>query len=160
KVRAVSPHPSEQWLAWANDETGAVVVQTFSGNRLTEIQPPQWRKDASRFTKQGFDDCFFDEGGKSLWVVGPITDDETELQLIDTSDWSTVQKTAVEDQFGASSCSLHGTGRSGLVSLWMAAGQDGQHVFWLKRRGSSFTSEQEEQLVNTIPPVFSPDGSE
>ncbi len=147
-------------MAWADGETGAVVVQTFSGNRLTEIQPPQWRKDASRLTKQGVDDCFFDEGGKFLWVVGPICDEEVEVQLIDVQNWNIVQQMPVEDRFAASDCSLHSTGKPSLVCLWLAAGQDGQQVLWLKRKGSRFTSEQEEQLVNTTPSVFSPDGLE
>ena len=109
--------PSEQWMAWADGETGAVVVQAFSDNRLTEIKPPQWRKDASRLTKQGFDDCFFDEGGKFLWAVGPISDEEVEVQLIDVQNWNIVQQMPVEDRFGASDCSLHGTCNPSLVSL-------------------------------------------
>ena len=160
KLRAVSPHPSEQLLAWANGQTGSLVVQDLTGDRVADFRPPQWRKDASKWAKQGFDDCLFDEGGKSLWIVGPISDEEIELQLIDASDWSIVQKTAVEDRFGASSCSLYGTGRSGLVSLWIAPGQDGQQVYWLKRSGISFSCEREDHLANTAPPVFSPDASE
>jgi len=159
KLRALSPHPSLEALAWANGESGSLVVQNLAGDRVAEIPPPQWRKDSSQGTKHGFDDCYFDEGGKFLWAVGPISDDEIELQLIDTNDWSTVQKVVVEDQFGSSSCSLHSTSKAGLVALWIAAGQDGQQVYWLKRRGGKFSCEPEDKLANTTPPVFSPDGS-
>lgn len=110
--------------------------------------------------KQGFDNCCFDDGGKFLWVVGPTSDEAIELHLIDISDWTTVQKATVEDPFGASSCSLHSTGKPGLVSLWIAAGQDGQQVHWIRRRGGKFSCELENQLANTTPPVFSTDGSE
>jgi hypothetical protein len=159
KLRAVAPHPTEQLLAWANGESGLLVVQPLAGDRVAEIPPPQWRKEASQGRKQSFDDCFFDEDGKFLWVVGPISHDEIELQLIDASDWSILQKVGVEDQFGSSSCSLHSTSRSGLIALWIAAGQDGQQVYWLKRQGRTISCEPEDKLANTTPPVFSPDGS-
>jgi hypothetical protein len=160
KLRAVSPHPTEPLLAWTNGESGSLIVQNFAGDRVAEIRPPQWHNDASERTKQGIDDCFFDDSGKFLWIVGPTSDEGIELQLIDANDWTTVQKAAVEDPFGASSCSLHSTGKPGLVSLWIAAGQDGQQVHWLKRRGSKLSCELEDQLANTAPPVFSSDGSE
>jgi len=159
-LRAISPHPSEQLLAWANGESGSLIVQDLAGHRVAELLAPQWRKDASEWIKQGFDDCLFDEGGKFLWIVGPISDDEIELQLINANDWTTAQKVAVTDQFGTSSCSLHSTSKPDLVSLWIAAGQDGQQVHWLKRRNSNFSCEPEDQLANTTPPVFSLDGSE
>ncbi len=159
KLQAISPHPRELFLAWANGDSGSLVVQHLTGDPVTEVLPPQRRKDASKWTKQGFDDCCFDERGKFLWAVGPINDHEIELQLVDTRDWSTVQKAVIEDQFGSSSCSLHCTGNPAVVALWIAAGQDGQQVVWVKRRGYKFFCEPVEQLVNTTPPVFSPDGS-
>ena len=82
------------------------------------------------------------------------------MSLVETKEWLVVQRVVVEDQFGASSCSFHFTGRPGLVSLWIAAGQDGQQVYWLNQNSVGFSLEKVDQLANCIPPVFSQDGSE
>src|SRR4051794_2375117 len=100
--------------------------------------------------------------GMFRWSISPrtlLSDDAFELSLVETKGWSVVQRVAVKDQFGASSCSFHSTGRPGLVSLWIAAGQDGQEVYWLKRTGVGFSLKKVDDLTNCIPPVFSPDGS-
>src|SRR5262249_37362182 len=55
---------------------------------------------------------------------------------------------------------FHSTGKSGLISLWVAAGQDGQEVYLLKREGSGFTFNRVRELTNCIPPTFSQDGTE
>lgn len=46
------------------------------------------------------------------------------------------------------------------VALWLAAGQDGQCVYWLKRTGSELQAKQDDDLQDTIPPAFSPSGRE
>src|SRR2546430_16948180 len=44
KVRAVSPHPSDQRLAWVDGKTGLLAVQDYHGARLLEITPLQVRE--------------------------------------------------------------------------------------------------------------------
>jgi len=160
KLRAISPHPTEPLFACVDGKSGLLIVQSLAGKKIAEVEPPCIATDASQSIKQGFDDCYFDEGGDFLWLVAPISDDECELSLVETKGWSVVQSAAVEDEFGASSCSFHYTGRPGLVSLWIAAGQDGQQVYWLKRKAVGFSLKKADKLSNCIPPVFSPDSSE
>jgi WD40 repeat protein len=157
--RAVAPHPTEQLLAWVNGDGGSLVVQNFAGDRIAEFSGPLLRQDASEWLKQGFIDCYFDDSGDFLWAAGPVSDDEIELQLIDVSTFSQAQKSIIADPFGTSSCLLRDAGDTALVTLWIAAGQDGQQVIWVRRHGDKFTHKLAEELVNTTPPVFSPDGS-
>ena len=118
-------------------------------------------REGSRLATPGFEDCRFDERGEYLWAVGSRNDREIEVQLIDTSDWSVAMNAVLEDRFlRASSATLSGTSRTGLISLWIAAGQDGQEVYWLKHNDRTFNCEHVKPLTNTTPPTFSVDGSE
>jgi hypothetical protein len=104
--------------------------------------------------------AYFDEGGNGLWLAAPIGDDKCQLSFVETKGWSVVQSAVVEDHFGQSSFSFHSTRKPGLLSLWVAAGQDGQEVYLLGREGSGFSSIRVEELTNCIPPAFSQDGTE
>jgi hypothetical protein len=84
---------------------------------------------------------------------------ECEIQLIEAETGSLVQKTVIADPFGDSDCSFHSTERPDLICLWLAAGQDGQQVYWLKQGHKGFSSTLEPALANTTPPAFSPTGS-
>ena len=158
-LKGISLHPSKPLLAWVNGESGLLKIQKLDGPVLAEVAPHGRSPGTPKRHAQCFHDCCFDESGDFLWAVGPISDDEIELHLVDTSDWSTVQTATTDDRFGESRCSLHGTSNSSLIALWIAAGQDGQRIIWARRRGSKFSCEPADQLVNTTPPVFSPDGS-
>jgi hypothetical protein len=158
KIKGISPHPSGQWLAAVGGESGALQLQDLSGQRILEVAPPEVDGTAPKWIKPGFDDCFFDEGGEYLWVAAPRSGGECEIQLIETGAWTLVAKTVATDPFGGSSCSFQHTGSPGLVSLWLAAGQDGQQVYWLKHNHDGISCTFELHLTNTIPPVFSPTG--
>jgi hypothetical protein len=82
------------------------------------------------------------------------------LWLVETKGWSVTRSAVVEDRFGQSSFLFHSTGKPGLISLWVAAGQDGQEVYLLKQESSGFSSSRVEELTNCIPPAFSKDGTE
>jgi WD40 repeat protein len=159
-LRAISPHPSEPLFALVDGVTGSLVIQTIDSKKIAQVEPPRIKEGASKSITPGFANCHFDETGDFLWVLAPVNDDECELSLVETKGWSVVQCAAVEDQFGVSAFSFHCTGKPGLVSLWIAAGQDGQQVYWLKREGVGFSLKKVDELTNCIPPVFSPDGSE
>lgn len=158
-LKGISLHPSKPLVAWGDGESGLLKIQKLDGPILAEVALHGRSPSMPTRLAQGFHDCCFDERGDFLWAVVPISDDEIELHLVDASDWSTVQTVTVEDQFGQSFCSLHSIGNSSLVALWIAGGQDGQQIIWAKRRGSKFSCEPADQLVNTTPPVLSPDGS-
>jgi WD40 repeat protein len=158
KIRAVSPHPSGQCVALVDGVSGSLTVQNLNGSRLVEIAAPQIAGHAPPYVKQQFDDCHFDETGEFLWLAASHDAEQCEIQLVETAKWSLVQRTLVGDPFGGSNCSFHRTGKVGLTSLWLAAGQDGQQVYWLNRVDNSFSCTLEPHLTDTIPPVFSPDG--
>ena len=158
RIRAVSPHPANRCLAWVDGGSGVVTVQKLDGSRPLEIPAPQPQEGSPKWLKPGFEDCYFDDGGEFLWLAARRNAEECEIHLLEAGSWSPVDKATVNDPFGGSSCSFHPTGRPGLISLWLAAGQDGQQVYWLKRTRSGFSCTLERQLTNTIPPVFSPSG--
>jgi hypothetical protein len=160
KLEAICPHPTKPLVALVDGKSGYLFVQDLAGKTIAEIRPPQIAAGSSRAVKQGFANCYFDEAGDVLWVVAPLSTDEGELLLVETEGWSAVHSAVVEDPFGASFWSFYHTGRPGLVSLWIAAGQDGQQVYWLSRDSGSFSVEEVDELANCMPPVFSPDGSE
>jgi hypothetical protein len=160
KIRAVCPHPAGQHLAWVDGKAGSLAVQDCHGSRLLEIAPPQVRETTPVRIGRGFDDCFYSEDGRFLWTVAPLNSEDVVVQVHEAETGVTVDRATLKDLFGGSSCSFHHTGRPGLTSLWLAAGQDGQQVYWLKRTRSGFSCTLEEQLSNTIPPVFSPSGKQ
>lgn len=159
KSRAASLHRSKELLAWVDGSSGLLRIQTLDAQPIAEIAPPRLLPGASDWVKQGFEDCYFDDGGEFLWLAAPLGDKELEVQLLRVSNWSFVGKQKVEGRHDGSSKSFHETGRPGLVSLWLAAGQDGQDVYWLNGNDQGFSCELVPRLADTPPPTFSPDGS-
>jgi hypothetical protein len=102
----------------------------------------------------------FDDDGKFLWTVAPLNSRDMVVQMHEAETGTTIDKATFKDPFGGSSCSFHHTEQPDLTSLWLAAGQDGQQVYWLKRTHSGFSCTLEAKLRNTIPPVFSPNGEQ
>ncbi len=160
KVRAVSLHPSDQRLAWVDGKTGSLTVQDSHGSRLLEIAPPEVREMTPTWIERGFDDCFYSEDGQFLWTIAPLNSEDVVVQLHEAETGATIARAALKDPFGGSSCSFHPTRRPDLTSLWLAAGQDGQQVYWLKRTRGGFSCTLEAKLRNTIPPIFSPNGEQ
>jgi WD40 repeat protein len=160
ECRAVSLHPSDRRLAWVDGKTGSLSVHDFGGSRLVEIAPPLIQGPIPEWMQRGFDDCSFSEDGRYLWTVSPLNREDVLVQLHDAESGATVATDTLKDPFRGSYRTFQQTGRPGLMALWLAAGQDGQQVYWLKRTGSRFSCIPEHQLRNTIPPVFSPEGDE
>src|SRR5262249_14602304 len=154
KVKAISLHPSDPLLALVDGVSGLLLIQSIDGKKIAQVQPPPIKDDASRTLTSGFSDCYFDTGEDGLWLAAPLSNSECQLALVETDSWSVVHSAIVEDHFGQSSFSFHSTGKSGLISLWVAAGQDGQEVYLLKREGSGFTFNRVRELTNCIPPTF------
>jgi hypothetical protein len=161
KIRAVLLHPFDPLLAWVDDSEGVLVVQSFAGELVSTIVPPRTRLTTPLYIPQGFNDCFFDDSGKHLWLAAHRSDEEVELSLFDARvlhgvrNWTLMKKSVVSDPFGESSCSFHGTNLPRRIALWMAAGQNGQQVLWLNSQPDGFTSDREVELT-IIPPVSVP----
>lgn len=135
-------------------------MQDFDGSQRLKIALPQVQETRPAWVQRGFDDCFFSEDGRFLWTIAPFNSKDVVVQLHDAETGATIDSATVKDPFGGSSCSFHSTGKPGLVFLWLAAGQDGQQVYWLKRTRSGLSCTLEAQLTNTIPPIFSPSGDQ
>jgi hypothetical protein len=160
KILAVSPHPSDRRLAVIGGEgrLGSLFVHDPDAEPPVEIVPPRGSEDSPSWINSGIEDCHFDDSGAFLWLAAPLNTRQGEILLLETATWSLVARIVVEDPVGWSAWSFHDTGRPGLVTLWLAAGQDGQRVYWLQREGAGFSCTFERRLINTMPPIFSPDG--
>jgi hypothetical protein len=158
QIRALSPHPFDSGVAWVNGK-GTLMVQRSGDARQVEIAPPPTRPGTSTYIPDGFQDCFFDENGTQLWLVAHLGDEDVEVTLVDIQSWRATHKFVVPDPFQESSCSFHSTNVPGRISMWMAAGQNGQQVFWLNSVDDQVSCDQELKLENTTPPVFCSEGS-
>ena len=161
KIHDIYPHPSQRLLALIDDEEGKLSVVDFDGTRLFEQEPPPRNKTVSDWEQQGFDGCFFDQNGDYLWSVAPpLTRGTVEVQLRETNRWSLVGSVTVLDPFEESSCSFHATCKPDMTALWLAAGQNGQRVYWVTKHSDSVDAELEPFLEDTTAPVFAPVGNE
>lgn len=156
-IRAISPHARGQ-LALLDDRSDLLTVLSFDGDRQFALAPVRDGEGGPSRRGERFEECHFDEAGGFLWIAASRNDGDYEIQLLETASWSVISKASLKDPFGGSSCSFHHTGQPGLVALWLAAGQDGQQVYWLKRTRVGFSCTPEPRLENTTPPVFSPGG--
>ena len=160
KIRDICPHPTRHLLAVIDDAAGMLSVVGFDGSRQLEIGAPGPQKTVDEWLKPGFIGCFFDQAGNHLWTVARLAPETVEVQLRETERWSVVGSVTVEDPFEESDCSFYETNRADVSALWLAAGQNGQRVFWVRKLPDSLGVEPEPFLEDTTPPVFSPDGDE
>lgn len=116
-LRATSLHPTSPWLAMVDKGSGSLVVQTIDGGQLVDISPPEVPVAEPDWIEPGFEDCRFDESGEFLWLAATRSVEEHEVSLIETANWSVVDRIIVNDPFGGGSCSFHETGRTGLTAL-------------------------------------------
>lgn len=159
KIRGLGLHPTKQLIALTEGESGRLNVIDFDGSSMFREEGPGARQGSPRWLRAGFDDCFFDESGDYLWCAATRSRDEATVQLRESGRWSVVLSVEVQDPFGGSSCSFHRTGKPEVVALWLAAGQDGQQVYWLTRQAGEVRCDPEINLENTTPPAFSPSGT-
>jgi WD40 repeat protein len=155
KVRSVSLHPTGSLLAVAHDDNLTMI--DFSKAAAVVLKAPKLHEQTENI-ERGFDDCHFDQQG-NLWCVAPISPSHIELQYRKPSSWAVDAKTFLDDPFGYSSSSLFDTPDPDELALWIAAGQDGQRVYWISRNGE-IEVEAEEFLCDTTPPVFGPGGND
>jgi hypothetical protein len=160
KIRDICPHPTRPLLAVIDDAAGSLVVMDFEGRRVLEQQARQQRKNVDQWLRPGFNGCCFDQAGDCLWCVARLSPETVEVQLRETERWAVLGSVAIEDPFEESHCSFHATSRPDVAALWLAAGQNGQRVFWVTKDLDSVSFEAEPFLEDTTPPVFSPNGDE
>ena len=159
KINALSLHPSDPVLAIASGVLGTLGILSLDGSVLAELTPPSVDEAERNWVKSGFDGCLFTDDGDFLWCSAPISGGEIEIQLRETKEWSVVAKTAIDDPFEQSSTSFH-RANGDVAALWVAAGQDGQQIFWMAGGVGSCRDTVEPHLRDTAPPAFSPSGRE
>ncbi len=157
KLRAVSPHPSGGQFALIDAKNGSLVVLSLAGQKVFDLAAPRLEPGAPVWA-DGYSDCYFDATGKFLWLVAALSEEETEIQLMDWAAKAVVQRTTISQPFGDCYYVFSETAQPDLISLCLAAGQDGQQLYWLRRDRAEFSCMREPILDDRTPPVFSPGG--
>lgn len=160
EIRAFASHPFERILALIDEATGDLHIRDFDGSVIFEEKAPDKRGERQAWTTYGFSACFFDNRGVFLWCAVGISRDKIEIQRRETKSWRIVSRMVVDDPFGSSEPFFHSAGQSDTLVLWLAAGQDGQQIYWIVMRPDGFECKPVMDLRDVIPPAFSKDGSE
>jgi hypothetical protein len=159
-IRDIGIHPSQPLIAVIDEKAGKLYIVDFEGKRLFEQAAPRPRKKAEDWQRKGFEGCYFDQNENHFWSVARRSADKVEVELRETERWSVLSSILVEDPFEESSCSFHPTCKPDVIALWLAAGQNGQGVYWITKYPGWLAAELEPFLENTSPPVFAPEGNE
>jgi len=160
KIAAVCPHPLKPLLAAIEGVSRKLLLLRFDGSPVFQDDAPRLHQGSPAWMTGGYTDCQFDINGTCLLCAAHTSEGRVEVQLRETARWSVVNRAVVADPFGGSLASFHSTARPETWALWLAAGQDGQCVYWVTHDGGSLRASIEPFLKDTVPPVFSPSGDE
>lgn len=102
--------------------------------------------------------CLFSSSGSWLWSASHANSNTAVLEIRDPTTGSVIVRTEVPDPFGSSSLMLFRYPTEDRVALWVAAGQDGQCLYWGNYDGSKLTTQRFLDLTDTTPPSFDRSG--
>jgi len=102
--------------------------------------------------------CMFSSSGAWLWSASHDDSDTAVLEVRDRKTGDIIVRTEVPDPFGSSSLMLFRHPREDCVALWVAAGQDGQCLYWGNYDGSKLTAQRFPDLTDITPPSFDRSG--
>lgn len=122
------------------------------------ISAPQAVKDLHG-AEGSFESCYFSPDG-ALWCAERLDSDKIGLQIRDTATSQPIARAEFDDPFGDSQCRFYPHPIGNHVAIWVAAGQDGQCLFWAHREGPEIIVDRFKDLDETTPPSFSPDGKQ
>jgi len=141
-LSAVSIAPDGQTLA----------ATTAAGVELLDIAGSRLQAIAGRFV-----DAWFDARGV-LWLAHRTSDSRFVIELYDKMTTKGPScRVELEDPFGDSALMFHAGPAGGSVPLWVAAGQDGQAVYWLDHSGDELTADLLDDFETCLPPALSTD---
>jgi hypothetical protein len=103
---------------------------------------------------QTIESCRFSPSGRSLWCAVRVSGEMAALEIRETKNWQVVARVEVPDPFEDSGLMLFHYPNEDRVVLWVAAGQDGQCLYWGHYNGSKLTVEPFPDLTDTTPPGF------
>jgi hypothetical protein len=103
-----------------------------------------------------FESCLF--CGSLLWTATRTSMDTAMVDVRELNEGKVLARVEVADPFGESSLMLFRGPNEDTVALWIAAGQDGQCLYWMEHAGSTMTATRCPNLEETTPPAFDPGG--
>ncbi len=159
KIRALAIHPSEELLAIVHDGGRNLVVTDLAFEKVFETRTSAREEDPPDWIANGFGECYFAPSDQ-LWTARHLPNGNIEFEVRDTDSWQVTQSTEVVDPFGLSSVTLAAHPGNEIVVAWIAAGQDGQLVYWLFLHGGELHAVEASDLQDTTPPEFHPAGHE
>ena len=105
-----------------------------------------------------FDGCLFSPSGNILWTARHTSSEMAALEIWETKNWQVIGGAEVPDPFENSGLMLFNYPSEDRVVLWVAAGQDGQCLYWSRYDGSKLTMQRFPELTDTAPPGFDRSG--
>lgn len=156
----ISFSDSQNIVSFVEAESGNLFFADFQGNILSEEKPTNFESNLFETIDYKFIACYFDQYEEHFWCAILLTDYTVEIQLRQANGRSILDKIVVEDPFGDSHFTFHQTNKPNLIALWIAAGQDGQEIHWLKNINGKIFYQKDLTFSETTPPAFSPSGNE
>jgi hypothetical protein len=105
-----------------------------------------------------YQDCRFSPSGQFLWVTQAFGE-KVVLEVHDTKSWQQLGRIEMPDPFGDSGLMLFPYPNETHIALWIAAGQDGQCLYWATCVGRhSIAARRLAVLDDTAPPAFDRSG--
>lgn len=145
KVGSVGLSPDTSRIAITCDR-GIRILDAVTGNEIALVPG-------------AFHDAWFDDDDARLWAIRNVSSEQVVAEVRSTHDFAVVHEAEIADPHFSSSWTFYAHPAAGLVTVWAAAGQDGQTSFWLQCTAAGI--EVREYLpTDTTPPSFSEDGSE
>ncbi len=106
-----------------------------------------------------FDAAWFAADG-SVWTIRSVDAQRCLLEVRVRDSGDVLATAIVSDPYAGSNCSFHPTRPGWPPSLWLAAGQDGQAIYWTRWAGDVISVERLEGIDFATPPCVHPDGGE
>ena len=98
--------------------------------------------------------CLFSPSGRLLWSAVHTSSDTAALEIRETKSCEVVACAEVPDPFESSGLMLFSHPSEDRVALWVAAGQDGQCLYWGRYDGSKLEVQRFPDLTDTAPQVL------
>src|SRR5688572_18912813 len=95
--------------------------------------------------------CLFSSSGAWLWSAFHTNGNTAVLEIRNAKTGEVIVRTEVTDPFESSSLMLFSHPSEDRVALWVAAGQDGQCLYWGNYDGSKLTTQLFPDLKDTTP---------